>query len=109
MPGFNERTMERFRLQITANLLIKEEDKRHNLTLQTSDISAGGAFFSTEQPLPLGTKVKVDMILPLDELKKIEGKRAKIEVSGAVIRIDDQGMAISFEKNYHIIKMPDEE
>lgn len=103
MPGIDERKLERFTLELVASISItSEEGAEKNLKFNTSDISAGGAFFSTEQPLPVGTKIKIDMILPLDKLKKLKGKQAKIVVSGAVVRIDQEGMAISFKKDYQI-------
>lgn len=107
MPGINERRMERFTLELTAAISVSgDEGDEGNIQLQTSDISAGGAFFNTEAPLPIGTEVKIDMILPLDELKKLKGKRAKIEVSGAVVRIEGRGMAVTFNQNYRIKRLP---
>jgi len=105
MAGFDERQMERFTLQISANLFVISEENAKQITLETSNISAGGAFFPTDSPLPIGTKVKIDLVLPLGELKSMEGKRSRIHVSGAVIRTEDSGMAISFDKNYQISKL----
>ena len=101
--GANKRRMERFDLELPARVTkAKEGQGDENLDLLTSDICAGGAFFQTDQPLPLGTEVKIDLVLPLDELKKIEGKKALIKVSGAVIRITGDGMAICFEEGFKI-------
>jgi hypothetical protein len=54
----------------------------------------------------VGTEMQVDLVLPLDELKKIEGKRANIKLKGAVIRTGEKGMAIIFDKKYRISPMP---
>lgn len=106
MPGIDERKEERFTLELTATISMHGvENDDASIELQTSDVSAGGAFFNTVQPLPIGTEVKIDMIIPLDKLKKLKGKRAKIEVAGAVIRSDEKGMAISFGKNYQISRV----
>jgi hypothetical protein len=109
MAGFDERQMERFSLKLSANLIVRGDDSDEELIVKTSDINSGGAFFSTGQPLPLGTKVKIDMVLPLEELKRIEGKQAKIEVSGDVVRTDKGGMAVTFNKNYQITRLQGEE
>ncbi len=103
MSGIDERKLERFTLELVASISVTGEGSAEkNIKLNTSDISSGGAFFNTEKPLPVGTEIKIDMVLPLDKLKKIKGKQAKIEVSGAVVRIDQEGMAISFKKDYQI-------
>ena len=96
--------MERFSLELPARLSVATESgKQESLELLTSNICAGGAFFETEQPLVAGTEVKIDLVLPLDELKKLEGTRPHIKVSGAVIRTDEKGMAISFDERYQIL------
>ena len=103
MPELGKRKMERFSLELPAKIsVVGEKDEPASLDAITSDISAGGAFFHTDQPLPVGTEMQVDLVLSLDELKKIEGKRASIKVKGAVIRIEGKGMAISFDKKYQI-------
>ncbi|MDO9514872.1 MAG: PilZ domain-containing protein [Syntrophales bacterium] len=107
MPEFGKRKLERFSLELPARIFVDGEGEEADfLDAVTSDISAGGAFFHTDTPLPVGTEMYVDLILPLDELKKIEGKRANIKVKGSVIRTGARGMAISFDKKYRIVPMP---
>ena len=107
MPEFGKRKLERFPLKLPARIFVDGgEGEAALLDAVTSDISAGGAFFYTDTPLPVGTEMNVDLILPLDELKKIEGKRANIKVKGAVIRTGKKGMAIIFDKKYRISSMP---
>ncbi len=103
MPGIDERRLERFTLDLVASISVtSEEGAEKDFKFNTSDISSGGAFFNTDKPLPVGTELRLDMVLPLDKLKKLKGKQAKIEVSGAVVRITQEGMAISFKKDYQI-------
>ena len=107
MPEFGKRKLERFPLELPARIFVGCEGEGADcLDAVTCDICAGGAFFYTDTPLPVGTKMDVDLILPLDELKKIKGKRASIKVKGAVIRTGESGMAISFDKKYQISPMP---
>ncbi len=99
------RNLGRFRLEIPAKIEVINSDlKRETHDLQTSNISSGGAFFHTTQPLPEGTPVKIDIILPLDKLKQLKDdqKQAYIKVTGRVLRTESMGMAIGFDKNYTI-------
>ncbi|MDD5724481.1 MAG: PilZ domain-containing protein [Syntrophales bacterium] len=108
MPEFGKRKLERFPLKLPARIFVDGEggEEAACFDATTSDICAGGAFFYTDTPLPVGTEMYVDLVLPLDELKKIEGRRANIKVRGAVIRTGKRGMAISFDKKYRISPIP---
>lgn len=99
------RRLGRFRLEIPATIEVINSDLEGVKSgLKTSNISSGGAFFHTKEPLPEGTPVKIDLILPLDKLKKLENdhKQAYIKVSGKVLRSESKGMAISFDQDYVI-------
>jgi len=97
-----KRNLTRFELELPARLTLIKHPDPTALELITSDVCAGGAYFQTDRPLPVGTELNVEIVLPLDELKKIEGKKAHIKVSGSVIRINEQGMAIRFEPDFVI-------
>ena len=99
------RRLGRFRLEIPAKVeVLSSELEREGRDLKTSNISSGGAFFHTKEPLPEGTEVKIDLILPLEKLKQLKNdhKQAYIKVSGKVLRSESKGMAISFDQNYVI-------
>ena len=101
----NSRRLQRYSLKLPATLEIISEAEQHDqevINLLTSDVCSGGAYFQTEQPLPEGTNVKLDLILSIEELKKLEGKHALIKVTGKVIRTESTGMAICFERGYTI-------
>lgn len=101
----NSRRLQRYSLKLPATLKIISEAEQHDqeiINLLTSDICSGGAYFQTEQPLPEGTSVKLDLILSIEELKKLESKHALIKVTGKVIRTEPTGMAICFEGDYTI-------
>ena len=99
------RKLERFDLKISATIesMTSDQEKRL-LNLLTSNICSGGAFFHTTQPLPEGSQVKIDLVLPLDNLKQLKDdcKQAYIMVTGRVLRSESEGMAILFDKNYLI-------
>jgi hypothetical protein len=103
MIEFEKRKVERFSLALPTYLsTVNKGKKRKSLKFITSNICSGGAFFKTEKPLSIGTDVKLNIILPLDKFKNVKGKTSHINISGSVIRTDQQGMAICFDKRYKI-------
>lgn len=95
------RKMERFSLKLPATVTVPGSGSS-SFELHTDNICAGGTFLSTDEPLPVGTDVELDLILCLNELKKLEGNTVRINVSGEVVRMEEGGMAISFAKSYSI-------
>jgi len=78
----DRRHLERFDLKLPAMLEIISNCGEHNkkvINLITSNACSGGAFFDTDQPLPEGTDVKIELVLSIDKLKKIKGKQ---DISG---------------------------
>ena len=107
-----KRRLERYELRIPAKIEVVTSDQgRETLDLFTSDICAGGAFFHTDQPLPEGTDVKIDLVLSLEEIKKLreDTSHAYIKIKGKVIRSESAGMAVCFNRNYKIQPLSKEE
>jgi PilZ domain len=99
----NRRKLERFDLQLqTLVSAYRKGCAPDTMNLLTTNISSSGAFLRSGQFLPIGTKVRLDLVLPLDELKKDKVKKTLIEVSGEVIRNERQGMAVCFAEDYKI-------
>jgi hypothetical protein len=107
MSGDDRRRLERFNLGLPSQLSVDSGPNQQVLDLLTRDISSDGAYFHTELPLPIGTEVKIDLIISLDELKKLESRKALIKVSGEVVRSEKNGMAICFDKDYKITPIDD--
>jgi len=102
----DNRRLERFDLEIPAAVeLLALDHEQKILNLLTTNISSGGVYFHTTQPLAKGTQVKIDLVLPLDRLRKLkdECKQAYIKVTGTVLRSESEGMAISFDEDYQIM------
>lgn len=89
------RKLERFDLQLPAEIEV-ERGKKHIRNLFTKNICAGGAFFETLDPLPLDTRVKIDLVAPT---------RVQIIVVGSVCRSEPGGMAIRFDKEYKLLPL----
>jgi len=106
------RKLERFTLKLAAKIkmAISGQEKRI-FNLQNSNICAGGAFFSTTQPIAEGTRVKIDLFLSIDKPKaildklKLGGQASHIRVKGTVARSESAGMAVCFNKDYQIIPL----
>ena len=99
---YENRKMERFSLDLAGLLSANGRSKEGVWKLQTIDICAGGALLHTNEDVPLGTEISVDLILPLDRFKEIKTKNALIEVSGKVIRKGNNEMAVCFNDGYKI-------
>jgi len=101
-----KRRLERFDLHIPATIeLLTSDQEKSLLNLLTSNICSGGAYFHTAQPLPEGTQVKIDLVLPLDKLRRLKDdcKQAYIKVTGTVLRSESEGMAICFDEDYQLL------
>lgn len=59
------------------------------------DISMNGVLFATERSLPVGSKVKVSLVLDSNE------QHHRIDTEGSVTRVTDQGVAIEFDTIEH--------
>ncbi len=101
------RKMERFTLELEACMSCVDEIKAQADELSTKDICAGGAFVKTEKRLPVGTDVKIDLVLSLHKLKHLSAKKSHITIKGSVIRTGETGMAVCFGNNYKIIRCRD--
>ncbi len=100
----DRREFERFDLELLARAEAETFGQGNGpFSLKTSNISAGGAFFHTARPLSEGTKVKLNLILAIEKLKKLTGAQCHIKVKGEVVRSDEKGMAIRFQRNYKMI------
>jgi hypothetical protein len=92
------RNIERFDLHLLS--LIRELKSREQaLELYTRDISSDGAFFETDYPIPVDTRLEMVVFLPVGKAQK-----SRISTSGTVIRSDRGGIAVRFDPSYTISK-----
>ena len=83
----DKRTIERFALVLPASLTSTGTEKRDTFT---RDISSQGAFVQTANPLSLGEKVELVVTLP-------SGNNF-LNATGKVVRVEQDGMAIQFNR-----------
>jgi len=92
-----KRKMKRVYLELPATLSVSEEcETKGTIKCSTDNICGCGAFFHTDQPVSPGTEIDIDIVLPLEKLKKIDGKKALLKVAGSVTRTEERGLAIDF-------------
>jgi hypothetical protein len=102
------RRLERFQLHAPARIFVElGEGKKEELDLTTKDVSSGGAFIYSDQPLPEGATVKIELFISLAMLQKLAGEKgsAKVKVRGKVIRVAEDGAAIQFDSKYKITSL----
>ncbi|HEA69510.1 MAG TPA: PilZ domain-containing protein [Desulfobacterales bacterium] len=101
-PG-EKRKLERFKLQLLSHITVRGKGKDiKTIKLLTQDVSSGGAFFKTPDPLSVGTRVDLDLVIKIDRLKNIAGNSALVNLTGTIIRTHEEGMAICFDENFQI-------
>jgi c-di-GMP-binding flagellar brake protein YcgR len=105
LPISERRQIERIPLEVPAIVSMMDSNgKEKSYELITRDISSGGAFLMTENPLKEGTDVKVDIVLSLFKNRtKAREKTTRIDVSGYVTRTEDEGMAVCFNRKFKIM------
>ncbi|KPK22715.1 MAG: hypothetical protein AMJ61_16940 [Desulfobacterales bacterium SG8_35_2] len=104
---WEKRKVERFDLQIETILNDRDEVIREKgQALVSRDISCDGVFLVTDRPLSIGTNLDLNFLLSQQDLGSMpKNERISIKTSGKVIRTDDQGMAVEFDKLYKISKL----
>ena len=97
------RKHQRFPLKLPAQLQITTDEKEV-WSLQTANISGGGAFFRVSTPLPFGTPVKLCLILPLNKIKELRDMgQAILNITGMIVRSEEAGMSMKFDKHFEIL------
>lgn len=101
MYTIDKRNMERYDLNLPLEFTSGIEESKHpSSSPMTKNICAGGAFIETDALLLPGSKVKMEITLPLDKFKALHAQRTLITVAGEVVRCDKSGMALSFDEHY---------
>jgi len=102
----DKRELERFSLSLNTLLLIKGAMFEPAYEVLTENICSKGAFLSTSKPLPIDTKVKMDVRLPRKGAQYTKNKRSHLKIGGTVVRTEENGMAVEFESQYEIVSLP---
>jgi hypothetical protein len=102
---YERRSMERFNMELPGRIILPPADHlQPEIASFTSNVCAGGAFFRTRRPMPVGTQVKID--LGLHSANNISQMKSLVKVSGEIIRVEKGGMAVCFNEDFIILPNP---
>ena len=98
------RHIARFELKVLARLILYASGrKKEMLQLYTKNICTGGAFLETNSYVPEGTNVQMDFVLPINKIIELIGASSYVKINGKVVRSEEKGIAIMFDKDYEIM------
>ena len=98
------RKFERLSLRLPTKMeVVSPQQKRDTFELLTSDVSAGGAFFPTNEPLPTGTQVQLQLTLASETIRELTAAQGCMTLEGTVVRSGPTGMAVHFDENYDTV------
>lgn len=102
MSHIYPRALERFDLELPG--LVEIIDSPQNKVCcypMTRDLSGDGGYFHTKNPLAENTRIKIGLIFEINKPKSETGKaHFFLEFTGQVIRAEENGMAVRFDRNY---------
>ena len=101
------RKQTRYTTPIPVKLEIMTASGKHILHLFTSNVCSGGVLCDTDKIFPIGSEVRVSLLVESEGVKKAMGARTLVKVKGRVTRCGPEGMAIRFYKDYTIQKIVD--
>ena len=93
MSFLDKRKIKRIELEIPAFLRFKKEKGKPAIELRTKNVSSHGVFLYSNMPLPIGTGVNAELILP---------NRACVKVDGTIIHSNQSGMGVCFSANFQL-------
>ena len=100
----NRRKQERFNLIIPTRLVLTNDGQDAEvIEINTANLSAGGVYFKTQQNITEGTQVSLSFVLPIEKLARALDANTFVKLKGKVVRVDMEGIAISFDGDYEIM------
>ncbi|CAG35423.1 PilZ domain-containing protein [Desulfotalea psychrophila] len=110
-----QRSGKRFSLETAVKITYRHNQEPEQVETVSANISNGGAFLRTLQPLPLASKLQVEFLLDMENLKKLrfilsinslkefcQRPRVWVITTGVVIRQEADGIAMVFNNNYTV-------
>ena len=107
VQSIERRKQTRYTTPIPVKLEITTVSGKHILHLFTSNVCSGGVLCDTDKIFPIGSEVRVSLLVESEAVKKSMGARTLVKVKGRVARCGPEGMAIRFYKDYTIEKIVD--
>ncbi len=105
--SIERRKQTRYKTPLRVKLEIMTASGKHILHVFTSNVCSGGVLCDTDKIVPIGSEVRVSLLVESEGVKKTMGARTLVKVKGRVARCGPRGMAIRFYKEYTIQKIED--
>jgi len=99
------RQYKRFASNLSVRLEAITPDSKKVLYLETKDISAAGAFLYTKEFFSKGTQFILDFAIPSNSNKELKNAKILEDWTGSMVRSTSHGMAIHFDREYHIMSL----
>lgn len=99
MGNTERRGSRRYGLEMPARLSFKDnsQDAEVSLSLKTGDVSSSGACLKGSVPVEVGTEMEIRLEIPLEKLRNVTSRAARVMLTGVVVRVSGESMALSFK------------
>lgn len=101
----DRRKLERFDLPIPVVAFVETQNGNEEvLDLKVKDVSSDGAYLLSPHLIPEGAVVRMEFMISSNSIKtsSMKNGKARVRVTGKVIRTDGNGAAIRFGNRYTI-------
>ena len=96
---------ERFSISLSVRLKTMESDRKEMLEYKTRNISTSGAFISSLRSLPEGTRLILDLTIPIGNIKEFKYLKKLKGSTATLVRSNSKGMAVHFDRDCYIVSM----
>ena len=101
----DRRNYERFEIELPARLETISSNRKQVFDFVAINISASGAFVSTNGQFSDGSHIKMSLTTQNKRLAELTGSQCLIECEGSVVRTTPTGVAICFNKDCQIMSL----
>lgn len=94
-----KRSCRRYSIRMRTMLYFEQDTfSRSEFEALSKNISSRGVFVITKEISSIGAEVKVEIQLPLSNLRDYAINDSCLLCSGSIVRVEDDGIAVSFSK-----------
>lgn len=116
--SIERRDQERFSLNLQARISYRHiKEQAPEIVTESANISSGGIFVKTGHKFPISSKVRIELYLSLEDLRKLKfilsmeslkqltTPKFWVSTTGIVIRQEEDGVGIIFDTDYQLTPM----
>ena len=87
------------RVEVDTQAVVEFEGQDVWLKLNLRDISSGGAFIQTSQPMREGEGLKVEVEIPSEAISELKKADPTLKSRGKIVRTESGGIAVRFSRS----------